>query len=310
MTSHDVVNRVRKVLQLKHVGHGGTLDPLAAGVLPIAIGSACRLLRFLANDKIYLAEIYLGASTTTDDKEGEIIVRETKELKFTKAEIEQALSAFVGQFSQLPPAFSAVHHQGKRLYELARSGKIVEGVKRRPVLVHSIDFLDYAHPILTLRIACGAGTYIRSIARDLGEKLGTQAHLHALLREKSGPFAIQTAISLTGEVNRQDLYQHLIPPQRPLSMNQDCQLLEVSAAERKLLITGQRLRLSNNRLSEDDLASGKLILAVYNDALIALCKPAHAAEIAPEDPEGKQNLTSCLGEHWLLKAEVVISNAE
>ena len=121
VTSHDIVHRVRKALNIKQVGHGGTLDPMAEGVLPIAIGSACRFLRFLPHNKIYVAEVLLGTRTTTDDVEGDVIEQITASENIPLPEIEIALTGFIGTIKQKPPVYSAIHHQGKRLYELARA---------------------------------------------------------------------------------------------------------------------------------------------------------------------------------------------
>jgi tRNA pseudouridine55 synthase len=204
MTSHDVVGRVRRLLKVKQVGHGGTLDPMATGVLPVAVGSACRLLRFLPEGKCYIAEVLFGQRTTTDDIEGEVIERTDPSLLPTEQAIWLALQAFIGALDQVPPIYSAIHHQGERLYDLARRGVEIEAVPSRRVLVHSIEligsFASSENPKLvqrvSLRIDCGGGTYIRSIARDLGAKLGCGACLSALVRERSGPFVLAKSVEL------------------------------------------------------------------------------------------------------------------
>jgi tRNA pseudouridine55 synthase len=198
-TSHDCVARVRRILKTKRVGHGGTLDPMATGVLPIAIGSATRLLQFLPTAKAYRATIRLGITTTTDDLEGDVLqVRSA--LSVTPEQLTQALKSFEGTLQQVPPIYSAIQVNGQRLYKLARKGVEVQP-EPRTVEVHRIELLDWqthdpAHPEVTLQIACGPGTYIRSIARDLGEVLQTGGTLAQLVRTQSCGFDWADSISL------------------------------------------------------------------------------------------------------------------
>lgn len=196
MTSHDCVARVRRLLRLKRVGHGGTLDPAATGVLPIAVGAATRLLQFLRQDKAYLATIRLGVATATDDLEGAILsAAPVPDLQ--KARVEAALGQFVGAIAQVPPAYSAIQVQGKRLYELARAGEAVE-VKPRLVEVCKIEVLDWRagdFPEIDVRIACGPGTYIRAIARDLGAALQTGGCLASLTRTYSSGFHLADSLT-------------------------------------------------------------------------------------------------------------------
>ncbi len=198
LTSHDCVARVRRILRTKKVGHGGTLDPLATGVLPIAIGKATRLLPYLPNDKAYRAVIRFGVSTSTDDLEGEILASpgaSTLQLGV----IEQAIPSFIGEITQIPPIYSAIQVNGQRLYKLARAGETVE-VPARQVQIQSIDLHHWQpgeYPELTVNINCGGGTYIRSIARDLGVAVGTVATLANLVRTKSCNLELADSISLT-----------------------------------------------------------------------------------------------------------------
>ena len=194
MTAHDVVAVVRKITGIKQVGHAGTLDPAATGVLPVAVGKACRLLRYLQSDKTYIAEILLGTKTNTDDLEGEVL--EKKDVAVTAEMVKEALQVFSGTIEQLPPNFSAVHHQGKRLYELARKGITPDNIPMRKVTVHKLEILDVSLPVVRVRIACSAGTYIRSIARDLGDKLSVGGCLKSLIRETAGPFNLDKAVTL------------------------------------------------------------------------------------------------------------------
>jgi tRNA pseudouridine55 synthase len=186
VTSHDCVARVRRILSTKQVGHGGTLDPTATGVLPIAVGKATRLLQFLPEEKGYRAKIRFGMTTTTDDLEGEIL--ETKSAtNLSLDDVQEVIGQFMGDIRQIPPAFSAIQQGGKRLYELARAGEKVE-VPERTVYVKTIDVLSWCDgefPEVEVDITCGGGTYIRAIARDIGNLLGVGGTLAALTRTLS-----------------------------------------------------------------------------------------------------------------------------
>ena len=196
-TSHDCVAKVRRALRVKRVGHAGTLDPAATGVLPIAFGRATRLLQFLRQDKAYRATIKFGLSTTTDDLEGEALLTQPAP-QLQLQEIETALPAFQGVIQQIPPNFSAIQVQGKRLYDLARAGSAIT-VQPRQVEVYQLEVLDWRSgefPELDLRIACGPGTYIRAIARDLGQVLQTGGTLAALTRISSSGFDLEDSLAL------------------------------------------------------------------------------------------------------------------
>lgn len=197
-TSHDCVARVRKLLRLKRVGHAGTLDPAATGVLPIALGKATRLLQYLPENKAYKATIRLGVQTTTDDLQGEIITSQPcPGLNF--ADVKTVMSQFQGKIEQIPPIYSAIQVDGKRLYDLARKGEIVEVPKRTVEIFHTeiLDWRDGDFPELDVAIACGSGTYIRAIARDLGAILQTGGTLAALIRTASSGFNLADSLTLT-----------------------------------------------------------------------------------------------------------------
>ncbi|MBD2778909.1 tRNA pseudouridine(55) synthase TruB [Iningainema tapete] len=197
-TSHDCVARVRKLLRLKRVGHAGTLDPAATGVLPIAVGKATRLLQYLPSEKAYQATIRLGVQTTTDDLQGEIIASQPCP-ELSLAVVESALPKFQGKIEQIPPSYSAIQVEGKRLYDLARKGEIVEAPVRI-VEIFQIEVLDWRagdFPELDVAIVCGAGTYIRAIARDLGTILETGGTLAALKRTQSSGFHLASSLTLT-----------------------------------------------------------------------------------------------------------------
>ncbi|MFC1846252.1 tRNA pseudouridine(55) synthase TruB [Chloroflexota bacterium] len=193
-TSFSVISHIKRLSGEKHVGHTGTLDPLATGVLPVCIGQATRVVQYLINsDKTYLAEIELGITTDTFDGEGEI----TSRLDFssiTAVQIERALVIFKGVIEQSPPIYSAIKYKGKKLYELARAGKTVQP-KPREVRINSIDLVDCNLPLFTIKVECGKGTYIRSLAHDVGQYLGCGAFLKNLVRTRCGPFNIEESHS-------------------------------------------------------------------------------------------------------------------
>ena len=192
MTSHDVVALLRRKLRLRKLGHAGTLDPLARGVLVLCVGPATRLSEYvMRGDKRYLALVQAGVSTSTYDAEGEALERRDASGLKREALLE-ALDGFRGEQEQLPPMYSAVKQDGRKLYELARAGKTVTRRPRR-VTVHTLELVDWSPPTFTLELTCSAGTYVRSLAHDLGQALGTGAHLAGLTRTASGAFRLQDA---------------------------------------------------------------------------------------------------------------------
>ncbi len=195
MTSHDVVAKIRKLLQQKRVGHAGTLDPAASGVLPICIGQATRVAEYLSESgKAYQAEISFGIVTDTYDAEGTII-RTSDTTKLTRARIEEVLPQFLGQQMQMPPLYSAIKLQGQPAYKRMRAGEEI-ALTARPIEIYQLQILDWQAPRLTLAVDCSKGTYIRSLAYDLGERLGVGAHLSALVRTRSGPFLLSESSTL------------------------------------------------------------------------------------------------------------------
>jgi tRNA pseudouridine55 synthase len=193
-TSHDVVGLLRRLTGERRIGHAGTLDPAAIGVLPVAIGRrATRTVSSAIWDqKTYWAEFELGRSTTTDDAEGETLASGDAS-RVTRAEIVAALLGFIGELSQRPPAYSAIHVDGQRSYRSARQGA-PRDLPSRTVQVDAIRFLEWSPPLLQIALQCHSGTYIRSIARDLGAQVGCPAHMRRLVRTRVGPFAIDTAL--------------------------------------------------------------------------------------------------------------------
>lgn len=197
MTSHDVVNIVRRKTGVKRVGHGGTLDPMAQGVLVIAVGREnTKLLdTYVKGKKEYIAEIFLGAKSDTYDTEGNIENANVK-TKPSKSGIQNLIKLFVGNIRQIPPIFSSVKIAGKPAHRRVRAGQKVK-LEARSVKVYKITLLHYSYPSLKLKIETGPGVYIRSIANDLGEKLGTGAYLAGLIRTKVGKFTIEKSVELS-----------------------------------------------------------------------------------------------------------------
>ncbi len=193
-TSHDVVNTVRRVVGQRRVGHAGTLDPLACGVLVVGVGHGTRLIEYLADTrKTYRAGILLGRTTTTDDSAGDLV--QERPVNAAAAAVRAALQQFIGTIAQVPPAYAAVHVQGTRAYVRARRGETV-ALAPREVTVYRLEVLDVQLPLLTLEVECSTGTYIRALARDLGEALGCGAHLDSLVRSSVGSFSLADAIPL------------------------------------------------------------------------------------------------------------------
>jgi tRNA pseudouridine55 synthase len=195
MTSHDVVEHLRRILKSKKIGHAGTLDPNASGILLACLGKATKIAGFLTEyDKEYEAVIQLGVTTDTYDEEGRVI-QIKDDLKITEEEVKKAVESFKGELWQTPPLYSAIKQKGKKLYEYARAGQKVERNKRK-VFIKDIQVLDINLPYVRLKVNCSKGTYIRSLAHDIGEILGCGAHLFSLCRTRVGPFELNQALDL------------------------------------------------------------------------------------------------------------------
>lgn len=243
ITSHSVVAHIRRLSgRGVKVGHAGTLDPAATGVLPVALGTATRLIEYLAGaSKGYRAEICLGVTTTTDDAEGEPLEKRPVP-PLEREAVETALAPFRGTILQIPPMYAAVHHGGKRLYELARAGQTVERTPR-PVTIDRLELrqLSTSPPHLVLDIVCGKGTYIRSLARDIGETLGCGGHLQNLVRTFVGPFFLDDAIPLAAlQDNGTFFAQVLLPPHIAVS---DWEMVTLDAEQARRVANGLSLRL-------------------------------------------------------------------
>ena len=207
MTSHDVVSVLRRVTKIKQIGHTGTLDPFAEGVLPICIGKATRLIEYLQDDKEYLATVQFGAATNTFDLDGEKVF--TSDKKVSRDDIKEGLKSFEGEILQLPPIFSAINVKGKKLYEYARKGEEVE-IQPRKVVIENIELKNFDEELQQAQILlkCSKGTYIRSIANDLGKNLGCGGYLIKLIRTQAGKFRVENSVQLDGI----DVESNLINP--------------------------------------------------------------------------------------------------
>ncbi len=228
ITSRKAVSEVRKILKAKKAGHAGTLDPLAEGVLLVCIDKATKISRFLSGlDKEYLATIRLGQVTDTFDSEGNILT-ENDASGVTIADVKAVITKFVGDVMQVPPMFSAVKINGKTLYKLARKGHIMERQPRK-VKITRMDIIEFNSPILRLHIECSKGTYVRSIANDIGDLLGVGAHLNRLVRTRVGSFKIEDSV----EIMPDDIRNNLVEMDDALSSMREIMLTDDAALKLK-----------------------------------------------------------------------------
>lgn len=262
-TSHDVVVYFRKLLKIKRIGHTGTLDPFAEGVLPICIGNSTRLIEYLPDDKAYLAHVQFGKSTDSYDIEGNITFESDK--KVTESDIKQALKTFEGDIEQLPPMYSAIKVNGKKLYEYAREGKTID-VKSRKVSIFKIELkkFDEKQQVAQVYIECSKGTYIRSIANDLGKDLGCGGHLIRLIRTKAGKFNVADSIEMMDYNSPEFVQNHLIEPISMLNYP----LYELNESE--------NLDISNGKqLLNKTINNAENLILVYNNRIKAIASSSN-----------------------------------
>jgi tRNA pseudouridine55 synthase len=244
-TSHDVVAKMRGILKIKRIGHTGTLDPDATGVLPVCIGKATKLVDMITDkNKTYEAVIKLGVTTDTQDLTGEVLT--TSEVTVDYNQIKEVIKSYIGEYMQLPPMFSAIKVNGKKLYELARQGKEIERERRR-VIIHDIRILNYQEAEQEIRIAvdCGKGTYIRTLIHDIGETLGCGAAMKSLIRSAVGNFRLEDALTLSQieECVRADMLEaHVIPIER---MFEQYTKVSVDREYHKLIYNGNTFELKH-----------------------------------------------------------------
>lgn len=253
MTSHDVVAVIRRLTKIKQVGHTGTLDPFAEGVLPVCIGKATRLIEYLDDDKEYLATVKFGSATTTYDLEGEITY--TSNTKITEENLIKELENFKGEISQIPPIYSAIKVKGKKLYEYARKGEHVD-IQPRKVTIEKLELknFDYESQTAELLIVCSKGTYIRSIAHDLGKNLCCGGHLIKLVRTSAGKFKVENSVELEGlNVN-----ENLINPVTVISLPK----IELSSSEYEDILHGRQIKKNTDCVD--------LVILIYNNNISAV----------------------------------------
>lgn len=298
LTSHDVVARVRRITKQRKAGHAGTLDPMATGVLPVVLGKATRLVEYLADaDKAYRAEVVLGATSDTYDREG-VITTKPDAIMPSREEVEAVLDRFRGAIEQLPPMHSAIKIDGKKLYELARAG--IEVVRQpRYVTITRLDLEAYNPPTLQIFVECSKGTYIRSLAYDLGETLGTGAYLGSLVRTRHGPFGIESAVTLDGleAAFRENVWQErLISPDYIL---RGWQTYTAKPEEELAIRQGKSLALAAPAEGENELLAaytdgGELLAVLYWDREGEVWRPRKVfggVAQAPTKQEGTNRMT-------------------
>jgi len=282
-TSHDIVGLVRRLAATKRVGHGGTLDPFASGVLPVFLGQGTRVVEFhLADRKRYRATICFGASSTTDDLEGELTPSGGPVP--TRATIEAVLPEFVGTISQQPPAYSAIKVGGRRAYAMARAGETVE-LRPREVTIHELSMVEWDdsesdRPIAIVDVACSAGTYIRALARDLGARLGNGAYLGALRRTGAGTFSEADAVSMDAVRSAASGGSDgLVPLLRPIDVGLD-RFPEVRLSEREAdaVSRGQAVRPA----AGFDAGAERYRLYAPTGRLAAIAVPLDGGRLAPD----------------------------
>lgn len=257
-TSHDVVAYFRKLLKIKKIGHTGTLDPFAEGVLPICIGNSTRLIEYLPDDKAYLAFVQFGKATDSYDIEGNVIFQSDK--KVAKEDVKQALKKIEGDIEQLPPIYSAIKVNGKKLYEYAREGKSVE-IKPRKVTIYKIELknFDYDNQEAQVYVECSKGTYIRSIANDLGQVLGCGGYLTRLIRTKAGKFLLENSKKMEDFLSKEIVENNLIEPISMLNY------------ETYSLNDSEKIDISNGKpLLNKSIKNAENLILVYNDCIKAI----------------------------------------
>lgn len=266
LTSHDMVAIVRRKLKIKRVGHTGTLDPMAAGVLPICIGKGTKIVDFLMNDKkVYRAELTLGSMTDTQDRWGEVL--ESSDRVASEQEIRIEMAKFIGEIAQIPPMYSALKHKGKKLYELAREGITVEREERIRT-IHSLDIISINNNKILFDVSCSKGTYIRTLCHDIGINLGTFGHMSFLLRKSTGNFNLNNSITIEEFENFSidTINKMIIPVEDALA---DFKKIEVNNEIKFQVFNGVKINLLNfatNLIDKSELKDKEYILT-YCDSI-------------------------------------------
>lgn len=265
-TSHDVVAKLRGICGQKKIGHTGTLDPAATGVLPVCLGSATKLCDMLTGkDKEYVAELLLGVETDTQDTTGAVLARHQVEV--SEEQVRRCAAAFVGTYEQIPPMYSALKVNGKKLYELARAGREVER-RARPVTIYELEILEIRLPVVKLRVVCSKGTYIRTLCADIGARLGCGGTMQSLTRTRVERFSLENSITLAELQKLKDegaLGTAVLPVD---SVFADCPAIHVSAAFLKLLDNGNAFR-PGQTVENEQYPAGQWVRVYRQDESLA-----------------------------------------
>lgn len=258
ITSHDVVSRLRRITKIRQIGHTGTLDPFAVGVLPVCIGKSTRLIEYLKDDKEYIATVQFGSDTDTYDLEGEVV--KTYDKKISQQELLEELKTFCGEIEQYPPKYSAIKVNGKKLYDYARQGLEVE-IKPRKVIISKIELLEFdcERQCAKILVACSSGTYIRSIAYDLGQNLNCGGHLIALERTKAGMFDVNSSVKLDDLKDFSEVENILINPLDVMDFSK----YELDENEKEKVSHG--MALTNKGFKDSDI-----VILIYSGRMYAI----------------------------------------
>ena len=261
LSSNHAIQKIKKQFNIRKVGHTGTLDPLATGLLPVCMGQATRISRFLINsDKTYRALIMLGTRTSTGDKEGEIIETCSSDVSTNTAYIDKVLKSFIGEQKQIPPMYSALKHNGERLYKLAQKGLNVSR-KARSINIYSIDLISINDDYLEVIIECSKGTYIRTLAEDIAKKLGTVGHIYQLRRLNIKCFHDQSMFSFNQIMKAKSINQFLLPIDIPLK---HLAKKDFSESESSMFTNGLSIQTNQRSNNESDY------IRIYNDESVFL----------------------------------------
>lgn len=260
MSSHDVVYALRRVFGIKQIGHSGTLDPMASGVLVVGIGKATRLFEFLDEEKEYIATLRFGYKSDTLDVEGECIKEEDYFPR--EEELKVVLSSFLGELQQIPPKYSAIKVGGKKLYELARRGQEIGEIKARSVKIKDIELIEINENEAKIKVVCSKGTYIRSLVRDIAQRLGTVAIMSDLIRTKSGDFILNNSVELNESVDFDLLASNIVSPIDVL----DFINYEINESDLKRVKNGMPIEF----VSDKKVNQGEKILLIYQRKMISI----------------------------------------
>ena len=260
ISSHNVVYILRKLLGIKQIGHSGTLDPMAAGVLVAGIGKATRLFEFLKEEKVYVADMKFGYESETLDTEGDCIKNE--DYFPEENELKNVIESFIGETEQIPPKYSAIKIKGKKLYELARQGKNIENIAPRQIKIKNIELLNIDGNTARIKVSCSKGTYVRSLIRDIAQKLGTTAVMSDLVRTKSGLFNIENSVEINECTEADDIKNSLINPLDVLEYRH----VEIDNNDLKKVKNGIPYELA----SIDDFKQSETVILTFNNQIISI----------------------------------------